>query len=123
MSRPRLAHHSTEALITEMRMRSALLHRRRAELIRQIAELDRQIAESGSAPGARQGRRRRNEQSLAGALAEVLKGKEMDITEAAEAVLAAGHVRNARSVYAAVAQRLTDTERFRRVRRGVYTAR
>lgn len=58
-------------------------------------------------------------------LSKVLQGKTMTVTEATQAVRAAGYQTKAKAVslYHAVAVRLAQHPRFRRVGRGRYRAR
>lgn len=131
----RLKQVPTDALFAELAFRRAMLRRleiRRATLVERIRLLDREIREVEvqlglAGPRAQMGggsrRRRLNSRSLSEALEEALKGRQLGIPEAAAAVLDAGYVSKAVDFYGAVAQKLTTSERFRRVRRGVYTAR
>ena len=112
------------------RQRSVVtLQRRRAKLARQLASLDAQIASSGgSARGgwsraAGVGRTRaKNESSLLDALAKLLKGRTMSVTEAAEAVQRAGYKTVSPNFRTIVNQTLLKKKFFKRVGRGQYTA-
>ena len=118
---------STAELAAELRRRSRAVHalqRRRSKIAAQLAELDTQIASMGGAIEGSDGRRRRprNESNLAEALAGVLKGKTMSVTEAAEAVQAAGYVTTAANFRVIVNQTLIRDKRFKKIARGQYTA-
>ena len=55
------------------------------------------------------------------ALAQVLSGKKgVSITEAVEAVLALGHKSRSKNFRLLVTQALCNSDRFKRVRKGVY---
>ncbi len=114
------------------------LRRQRAGLARRLAALDAKIAANGGGGGggARRGARRAgsglgmgaatrqaNAEPLQNALAKVLKGKTMSVTDMAQAVQKAGyrtHSPNFRVIVNAVM--LKHKKMFRRVSRGKYTA-
>jgi alkylation response protein AidB-like acyl-CoA dehydrogenase len=74
-----------------------------------------------SASGARRRRKYpRNATNLGEALAAALKGKQMSVTEAAEAVQKAGYKSTSRNFRVIVNQHLLKSP-FKRVGRGVYT--
>src|SRR5262245_18985305 len=98
MARPRsLAGLSISDLQREIRLRqrsATKLMRARNRLARKLAALDAQIAASGGGRGgvgmgART--RARNKENLVEALAGVLRGKTLSVTDAAEAVQRAGY--------------------------------
>jgi hypothetical protein len=66
--------------------------------------------------------RAKNDMSLTEALVGVLKGKEMSVTDAAEAVRASGYTSNAANFRTMVNQALLKGNQFKKVARGVYTA-
>ncbi|MEM9560690.1 MAG: hypothetical protein AAF995_10315, partial [Planctomycetota bacterium] len=68
------------------------------------------------------GKRFRNASNLADALHAVLRGKQMGVTEAAEAVQAAGYQTTAANFRVIVNQTLLKDKRIKKVSRGVYTA-
>jgi hypothetical protein len=104
---------------------------KRDRLVAQIDDLNQQIADLGGAnsvgtygttvTGAPR-RRPRNEQSLSEALLGVLKNATMSVTEAAEAVQAAGYQTTSSSFRTIVNQTLIKDPRFKKVARGQYTA-
>lgn len=106
------------------------LHKRREKLLAKLSELDQQIlAAGGSLNGGGVGRggpgrrRAQNSMSLVEALAKVLKGKTMSVTEAAAAAQKAGYVTTAENFRTIVNQALIKhTDKFKKVERGQYTA-
>ncbi|CAG0985122.1 hypothetical protein PHYC_01979 [Phycisphaerales bacterium] len=68
------------------------------------------------------GRRARNAVTLPDALASALKGKKMTIGQAMEAVQKAGYRTNSVNFRIGVTIAPGDKTRFKRVERGVYTA-
>ena len=129
-SRRGLAGMSMEALEAELRRRQGAvkgLMKRYENSVAKTARLAAEIQKlGGSVSGASlSGGRRtrpRNEMSLIGALAQVLKGKEMSVTEAADAVRAAGYTSHAANFRTMVNQSLIKGNQFKKVSRGVYTA-
>jgi hypothetical protein len=112
-------------LQAELRRRQrsvAPLQRRREKLVEKLAALDAQIRElGGNATGTRI--RPQNASNLNDALAAVLKGKTMGVTEAADAVLKAGYRSNAANFRTIVNQTLIKSRQiFKKVGRGQYTA-
>lgn len=103
------------------RQAQALL-RRRDRLKEQLAEIEAQIRDSGGPIALTAGGRRRNESNLADSLHALLQGKEMNVTAAAEAVLAAGYSTTATNFRTIVNQTLLRDKRFKKVSRGVYTS-
>ena len=73
------------------------------------------------APGARR-RRPKNEMNLVEALRATLSGAQMTVTEAAEAVQANGYRTSSPNFRTIVNQTLINSGKFKRVSRGVYTA-
>jgi hypothetical protein len=106
--------------------RAGALERRRDSLVRKLQALDAQIHQIGGASGrARLSGRRRasNKQTLAGALHELLRGKTMSVTDAAQAVQDAGYKTNSRTFRVQVNIALVKRkDLFRRVARGRYTS-
>jgi lambda repressor-like predicted transcriptional regulator len=123
----RLSDIPTSRLQSEIERRKAKaleLARERDRLMARIAKIDAELREHGAS--ITMGRRRRagaRQGTLAAALAQVLKGKEMGVTEAAEAVRKAGYKTNAENFRTIVnACLIRHTDMFRKVRRGLYTA-
>lgn len=109
--------------------RAATLQRRRDRLARRIEALDEQIRSLGGSAARRNGRvrgggrRAHNKQTLVASLHEVLNGKTMRVTEAAQAVQQAGYKTGSRSFRVQVNIALIKNPKlFRRVGRGQYTA-
>jgi len=120
------------------------LRERRESLASQIAEVDSEISDLeqivGRGGGGRGGRvgssgasatrtagggrrkRPKNTMTLEDALAKVLNGKEMGVTEAANAVQKAGYRTSAANFRTIVNQTLLRSDRFKKVSRGLYTA-
>jgi hypothetical protein len=79
----------------------------------------------GAAGSARRGggrRRARNEMNLVEALAKVLDGKTMSVTDAADAVQKAGYKTTSKTFRTIVNQTLIKSNRFKKIDRGQYTA-
>lgn len=126
MAKPELTDMSITALQSEIRRRekhAVSLQKRREKLLKQLAEIDAEIASIGGLGGGagRGGRRPRNESNLPEALAQVLTGKTMSVTEAAEAVQKAGYITTSPNFRTIVNQALIRDKRFKRVGRGLYT--
>lgn len=137
-SRPNLASLSSRELEAELRRRERgieALRRRHERLLETLAELEEQIRSEGGEIGAvsragrggRQaragGRRRpRNESNLIDALAAVLKGATMSVTEVAQAVQRAGYKTTSENFRTIVNQALIKSDKFKKVARGQYTA-
>lgn len=68
------------------------------------------------------GKRPHNESSLVEALQSVLRGKQMSIEDAMNAVTAAGYKTSAENFRVIVSQALINKKNFKRVARGIYTA-
>ncbi|MEM9373213.1 MAG: hypothetical protein AAGA55_06175 [Planctomycetota bacterium] len=120
-----LAGLSVSELQAELRRRQrgvARLERRRDKLMSELAEVNAQISDLGGASGLTASGRARNAMTLPDALAEVLSGVEMSVTEASEAVRAAGYQSSAANFRTMVNQALLRDERFSKVSRGRYTA-
>jgi hypothetical protein len=125
-----LAGVSVAALEAELVRRERVtrrLHRARERLLGNLARIEREIMGlGGSVSGGRRrggGRgRARNAKSLVDALAEVLSGKTMSVTDAAEAVRRSGYHTSSPNFRTMVNQSLLKKDRFRRVGRGQYTS-
>ena len=132
-----LARIPVSVLEKELTRRERAIHRlqrRYRTLVDRAGRIEAQIvAEGGSIhsngvarrgrPGAIPGRRRaRNEMNLVQALARVLKGKEMGVTEVSHAVQRAGYRTTSPNFRTIVNQALINSTLFRRVSRGKYTA-
>jgi hypothetical protein len=117
---------SITALQSEIKRRekhAKSLQKRREKLVRQLAELDAEIAAIGGSVGSSGGGRRpRNDANLPDKLVEVLTGKTMSVTEAADAVRDAGYITTSPNFRTIVNQALIRDKRFKRVGRGQYTA-
>lgn len=136
---------STAELRRELGRREKQMHKlvaRRDKLAAELSQLDREISDIAqtigvSAPragGARRGRpagttasgaprkRPHNEMTLEEALAQVLKGQTMGVSEVADAVQAAGYQTSAENFRTIVNQTLIRSDRFKKVARGQYTA-
>jgi len=99
------------------------LIRKRTGLAARLASLDHQIAALGVTAGGGAGRTRpRNELTLVAALAKVLSGKTMSVTDVAQAVQTAGYRTSSPSFRTIVNQTLINSGQFKRVSRGQYTA-
>lgn len=115
---------STSELQAEIRRRSkqsTSLQRKYEKLTAKLNELRKQIAaQGGNIPG---GGRASNAVSLVDALAKVLDGKTMSVTESADAVLASGYVTTSPNFRTIVNQTfIKNRNRFKKVARGRYTA-
>jgi hypothetical protein len=121
---------SSQALEAELRRRErgvGKLVRQHAKMLRAIAELEARIRDQGgalSSNGSRNGvrHRPRNESNLIDALAAVLKGTTMSVTEVAEAVQEAGYKTTSDNFRTIVNQALIKSDKFKKVARGQYTA-
>jgi hypothetical protein len=128
--RPTLHVLSTTELQAEIRRRSRrlpALMKRRAKVLAKLSAIDADIAAAGGSGGGGGGitgrRRPQNETNLAEALAKVLKGKTMGVTEVAAAVQKAGYNTNAENFRTIVNQCLIKNRNmFKKVSRGQYTA-
>lgn len=139
MARRSLSNVSTGELQSELRRRVKerdKLLKKRDKLIDQIEAIDRdldqmgiELIEVGAGGGKRGGARRggtgkrpRNEMSLVDSLHSVLKGKQMGVSELADAVQSAGYKTTSPNFRTIVNQALiSNTDRFKRVERGLYT--
>lgn len=114
--------------ISRRQRRVAAMMRRRESLAARLNRLDEDIRLLGGsirgrvAAGAAVRRRPKNKTNLVGALAELLKGKTMGVTEAAQAVQEAGYRTNSDNFRTIVNQALISSGQFKRVGRGKYTA-
>lgn len=127
-----LASLSITALQQEIRRRQRSvgpLQKRRAKLVAKLEAIDAEIAALGGMSGGMgkgggvRGTRPKNELNLVDALAGVLKGKTMGVSEAADAVQKAGyksHAANFRTIVNATL--LKHRNKFKKVARGQYTA-
>jgi hypothetical protein len=100
------------------------LQKKRQSLQSQMHEIDRTLAEYGAAAagGGGGGKRPRNSEKLSDALARVLKGTTMSVTDAAQAVQQAGYQTTAANFRTIVNQTLIKDSRFDNVSRGQYRA-
>lgn len=119
---------STAELQAELQRRERnikKLERRRERLMEDLQEIEKQLASEGALSASGGIRRRpRNEMNLVDSLAEVLKGKEMSVTEVTQAVQQAGYMTTAANFRTIVNQALIrEKKRFKKVSRGRYTAR
>jgi hypothetical protein len=100
------------------------LLRRRDRLREQLDEVESELSVMGSSasPGIEPGRKRaRNASNLAEAMAGVLKGGELSVTELAQAVQAAGYATTSPNFRTIVNQTLIKRrDLFKRVGRGLY---
>jgi hypothetical protein len=123
-----LASLSFGQLQAEMRRRArraGALQRRRDTLARKLDLLDAQILQMGGDRAGRMSGRRRasNKKTLAVALHELLNGRTMSVTDAAQAVQEAGYKTNSRTFRVQVNIALVKRkDLFKRVGRGQYTA-
>lgn len=106
---------------------SRTLRKQHAKLSRQLAVVERKLAAAGVDVGggrAVSGRRVRpqNKSSLAQALANLLKGKTMSVTEAAVAVKKAGYKTDSPNFRTMVNAQLLNKKLFKRESRGKYTS-
>lgn len=126
-SGPGLGKASIEDLQAELARRErevGRLQKKRERLAAQIAEVESELAALG-ALGATGGVRKRpkNEKNLTDTLHDVLSGKTMGVTEAANAARAAGYLSTAENFRTIVNQTLLrETKKFKKVARGQYTA-
>jgi hypothetical protein len=115
---------STAELNSELCRRQrglARFGRKRTVLLRRLARIDAEITMlGGSVAGDARGPSR-NPLSLKGALAKLLAGKSMSVTESAVAVQRAGYRTNSSHFRTQVNLALSSGP-FKRVSRGVYTA-
>lgn len=103
------------------------LVRRREKLLAKLKTLDEQIRMAGGEIRAMSGdlgtrKRPKNETNLVEALAKVLDGKTMSVTEVTQAVQDAGYQTSSSSFRTIVNQTLINSGKFKRVGRGLYTA-
>ena len=109
--------------LTRRRKAASQLELKRHRLLRKLAGLEAAIRDAGgSVDGRASGRSRpRNEKSLSEALADLLKGKSLSVTDAAEAVQKAGYRTNSKNFRIQVNVALIKGP-FKRIGRGTYTA-
>lgn len=126
MARAKLSGLSTGDLHREIMRRRrgvASLERKRERIIQQLHAIEATIREHGGVPGgAGTGKRPRNSQNLADALADLLSNMTMSVTEAAEKVQLAGYRTTSPNFRTIVNQTFLKDKRFKRVSRGRYTA-
>ncbi|MEM1330333.1 MAG: hypothetical protein AAGG07_07215 [Planctomycetota bacterium] len=117
---------STEQLRAELNRRGrqvTSLERKRDRLYAQLEDVEAQLAEFGPIAGGGAGRKRaRNSMTLEEALHGVLDGTIMGVSEAADAVQAAGYNTTAANFRTIVNQTLIRSKQFKKVARGQYTA-
>jgi hypothetical protein len=110
---------------------SAKLLSKRARVAAQLADIDAELAALGIRPdggtvavsGGGGGSRPRNDKTLPEAMAAVMKGKELRVRDIADAVLASGYRSSSANFTTIVSQALgRETKTFKKVSRGVYTA-
>ena len=122
-----------ERELAERKRGSEKLLRKRERVLAQLADIDAELAEMGISPsgsalnragGGGGGRTRpRNDKPLPEAMVEVMRGKQMGVSEIAEAVQAAGYKTSSANFRTIVNQALIrETDLFKKVSRGVYTA-
>lgn len=104
-----------------------MLERRRDRVLAKLAALERKIEEHGGSAaagggGRRGGARPKNSMNLAQALAGVLKGRTMSVTDVAQAVQRAGYKTSSANFRTIVNQTLIKSDKFKKVSRGQYTA-
>lgn len=100
---------------------------KRASLVAKVEELDRTMSEMGISAKAGVGPvvrapRAKNDMSLIEALQKLLKGKEMGIPDIVPALPSIGYVSNSPNLRTMVNASLLKRELFKRVGRGIYTA-
>lgn len=121
---------TVQELHRELRRRQrrvGTLARRRDRLARNLSVLEAEISALGGPAGSMGGNgvrhRPKNATNLVEALAKVLDGKTMSVTDVAEAVQKAGYRTTSPSFRTIVNQTLiNNNDRFKRVSRGQYTA-
>lgn len=125
----RLSNISTTKLQREIERRESKgreLMRTRDALLAQVARIEAQLRDFKPSSGARRGRApggAPRSGSLAASLHAVLKGKQMGVTEVAEAVQKAGYKTDSENFRTIVnACLIKHTNLFRKVSRGLYTA-
>ncbi len=119
---------STAELQAELQRRERnvrKLERRREKLMGDLAAVEKELASEGALSASGGIRRRpRNEMNLVDSLAKVLKGKEMSVTDVTQAVQQAGYMTTAANFRTIVNQALIrEKKKFKKVSRGMYTAR
>ena len=131
--RPALSGISIASLQAEIQRRTAAaagLLRKRDRIARQLAAVEAKLQAAGMAveaaptrrvAGGGGGRRPRNEMTLVEALAKVLNGKTMGVSEVADAVQAAGYKTSSPAFRTIVNITLIKSGRFKKVSRGQYT--
>ncbi len=97
---------------------------RRNRLVERLTEVDEELSKLGARAGIIPAGRKRphNELKLGEALAKLLKGQTMAVTKITEAVQEAGYATVSPNFRTIVNQTLIKDSRFKRVGRGLYTA-
>ncbi len=119
---------STSELERELSRRQSSarrLERKRDTLAKQLDAVDRELAALGGLGGISIGgvrKRPHNDMNLAESLAKVLKSRTMSVTNVSEAVQKAGYRTSAANFRTIVNQTLLKDKRFKKVSRGMYTA-
>ncbi len=126
----------SERALQELRDREATLEKELASVRSRIARITEALGRGPSAPASapaaqpapkRRGRRGRGEGGLtvAGALVQILRehGKPMRVAELADAFRRKGHPTSTKNLPKLIAVTIKGSEQFRRVARGLYTAR
>jgi hypothetical protein len=121
---------STQALHNELERRQrrvGQLERKAARLRTAVERVEVKIAALGGPAGGTKARRGggtrpTNKEGLAESLARLLKGRSMNVTGAAAAVQKAGYLTASPNFRTIVNQTLINSGRFKRVSRGVYSA-
>lgn len=120
---------STADLHAELNRRqgqASKLAARHKALLKEIAEVESMLAAFGVTSGSRRAgkvrKRPKNDSNLEVALAKVLKGKTMGVTEVAEAVQAAGYRTTSPNFRTIVNQTLIRSALIKKLSRGQYTA-
>jgi propanediol dehydratase large subunit len=120
-----LAGVTRQMLEAELRRRERsvrTLERKRDRHLGLAEQLDERIRQLGGSSGSGGRIRPRNEMNLVEALAKVLDGKTMSVTDVAEAVQRAGYRTSSDNFRTIVNQTLIKSDRFKKVSRGQYTA-
>lgn len=125
-----LAGVSTSSLESELQRRRSgvrVFERKRDRLMTKLAALERKIQEHGGSAasggaGRRTGGRPKNTMNLVEALAGVLKGRTMSVTDVSAAVQRAGYKTSSANFRTIVNQTLIKSGKFKKISRGQYTA-
>jgi hypothetical protein len=121
----RLSISELQAEIRRRERSTAKLVRRHARYVAKAKDLESEIYKLGGSLSGRvgggTGTRPKNEMTLVEALARVLKGKTLSVTDAAAAVQVAGYKTNSNNFRTQVNIALIKSGLFKRVGRGEYT--